>query len=443
MHKNFENMGIYDLRNYARSMGVNSPTTLKRDELISKINEIINGKQPEPKKNNKGRPPRHKNDENIMLDLILPDNLFQTSNEDRYKELENFSSYSSLKDVLSEHNSVSQTNVLFKGFYKEYSNEFSFVCFKGYLTDYYKENTIVLKELAVKYSLKDGDYVEGVANYYAEKGIMLACDITFINDIDVKNLNAREDIENILPCYATTKIKIPNEINYKLIDKISPITYGSRTIINIQNQNMKNEFMITFLDNLSIRNNLRTLFISIDDTPEDIGLIMFHCKDVEVCRLSALQTRAQYFEKVFTFITNCIRRLESHQDIAIVLNNTSKFIKAFAENLIITQNINQSSGNIVAVNKLKDIFNMSRNISDGSLTMVFVDAPEDLTESANCFINLMEKPYDKTNVFYDIKNSYNKNIEKILNEKDFELLNKFKENFDCKKAKELIENFLN
>lgn len=52
---NIENLGIYDLRNYARSVGVSSPTTKKREVLICEIYEILSGKKRIEKNNNKGR----------------------------------------------------------------------------------------------------------------------------------------------------------------------------------------------------------------------------------------------------------------------------------------------------------------------------------------------------------------------------------------------------
>ncbi len=442
MHKNFENMGIYDLRNYARIMGVNSPTTLKRAELIARINEIINGKQPEPKTNNKGRPPRHKKDDPFMLDLVLPDNLFKENNEDRYKSLPSEVVRFAYNGILSEGSHASATNILFKGFYKEYNKDFALVCFKGYFTNYSKENVVVLNELSQKYSLKDGDYIVGVANYIADKNVMLATDITYINDIDAKSVIDRIEFENILPCYATQILTLYSNVNYDLINKISPITKGSRTIFNIENDVRKNDLVVSLLDSLSIKNNLRTLLISIDDSPEDIGSIMMSCKDVEVCHLSTTQTREQYFEKVFTFISNCMRRLECKQEISIVFYDTKKFINAYAENLILTENLNESKANIVASNKLKDIFNLSRNTNNGNLTVIFVNAPDSFIENSNCYIKFMENPYQNTNVYLDLQNSFTKNIERIIDEKEYTSLQKFKQNFKKENVKELIENFL-
>lgn len=54
---NYKNLCIYELRKLAREIGVKSPTSLKRAELIEKINAIETGKElPFIKKTNKGRP---------------------------------------------------------------------------------------------------------------------------------------------------------------------------------------------------------------------------------------------------------------------------------------------------------------------------------------------------------------------------------------------------
>lgn len=50
---------IFELRTLARNMGVNSPTTYKKEELINKMLKIINGdEKPEVPKSRAGRPPK-------------------------------------------------------------------------------------------------------------------------------------------------------------------------------------------------------------------------------------------------------------------------------------------------------------------------------------------------------------------------------------------------
>lgn len=54
-----ESLGIFDLRNYARLLGVKSPTQLKRPELLKQISEgKSNGAMPDATRPRKGRTPK-------------------------------------------------------------------------------------------------------------------------------------------------------------------------------------------------------------------------------------------------------------------------------------------------------------------------------------------------------------------------------------------------
>lgn len=57
----YSQLTIYELRNYARQVGVASPTKLKRNQLISQIEDLRLGlKVPEKKKTKRGRPVKNK-----------------------------------------------------------------------------------------------------------------------------------------------------------------------------------------------------------------------------------------------------------------------------------------------------------------------------------------------------------------------------------------------
>lgn len=58
---NFENYTIYELRNYARQIGVKSPTTKKRQDLLCEIEKINNGEIIPFTNNKKGRPCKNVN----------------------------------------------------------------------------------------------------------------------------------------------------------------------------------------------------------------------------------------------------------------------------------------------------------------------------------------------------------------------------------------------
>ncbi|HAJ77806.1 MAG TPA: hypothetical protein DCO89_01905 [Clostridiales bacterium] len=439
MEKNYENMGIYDLRNYARVMGVHSPTTLKRAELIEKINEIINGKTPDAKKTNKGRPPRHKAGSEFVLDFVLPNKLFENQSEGRYANFLSDNERTILKNILSESNSVSNDNILFKGYFKAQNENYGFACFKGYLTKYYKENTIILSELFNKYCLKDGDYLVGVAKYIPEKNILLATEINYINDTSVSNEIARLNYESIMPKYPTTKLLFSNNYDFEIASKFFPMAKGSRVCINMANEFKKLEYVKCLLNSFAKLNNLRTILVSIDDSPEDIGSIIMNCPDIEVCMLSANQTREQFFEAVENYISNCKNRLEFKQDVAVVFYSANKFISSYAQSLIISQNLSENTADILAINKVKDIFNLSRGLNFGSLTMVVFDAPKNVVECANCYLQLNNLPYENTQVYLDFNSSFTKNADKILSEAEYKRRQELLNDFDVSKVKDILK----
>ena len=66
-------LGIYELRTIARQIGVYSPTTLKKGEIIEKIQNIITGKEkPSDKKSKQGRPAKGITKLNDIMDIFIP-----------------------------------------------------------------------------------------------------------------------------------------------------------------------------------------------------------------------------------------------------------------------------------------------------------------------------------------------------------------------------------
>lgn len=76
------NMNIHELRNFARSIGVNSPTLLKKEDLIQEIKAVQDGEKPTLPRTRRGRPPKAKK---VSQKKIVEDNVIQEdySVEDR------------------------------------------------------------------------------------------------------------------------------------------------------------------------------------------------------------------------------------------------------------------------------------------------------------------------------------------------------------------------
>ena len=385
MEKDLESLGIYDLRNYARAMGVQSPTTLKRAELIAKINQIIEGVIPNNNSTKKGRPPKHSATDSYVIDLILQNHKIDEPVAGRDNLHNNINTY--FKNTFFENNvDVLANNVIFKGFFENTNSEYGVVYFKGYQTQYAKENTFVLRPLIEKHNLKTGDYIEGVAKYIAQKNIMLATEINYVNDLPADK-NNRTPFENLVPQYQTKKIKFDADNSlFGEIEKKYPIYEGARAVFDVEKSKIK--IVSEVLKSLSQNNEIRTLLVSIDDSPEDIGSIIVNYPDVEVCQLKGLQNRENFFKQFKMYLNNCVNRFEFGQKVAIVFYNAQNFENALKENIIVSKDISENSAKVLAANEMKDVLNLARYCYDASLTIIAFDLDEDLAKFANNYIKI-------------------------------------------------------
>ncbi len=428
MNKDFENMGIYDLRNYARIVGVKAPTTLKRDELIEKINQILEGNAPKYEITKKGRPPRHKANDEFMLDIMLPSNLFVPLNLDyKYKTISSSSTEKIQQGVFCESSNVQDNdNLVFSGYLDNYSLEYGIVYFKGFLSEHARENIFIEKTLIDKYCLKRGDHLVGKAKYIPSKNLYIATVIDTINNKLFSNNISRKNFEEIHASYPTEIIELykENYINFEIINKVCPIAKGSRVAVNSKKENQKNTFVLDLLKNFQ-SNGIRSTIISIGDSPEDIYNLIKNLNNIEVIEQLPSQKREEFLNKVDLAIQNNCNRLEYSQNVAIVFYNVNNLLNAMAQSYILEQGLSEIQAKIVAENKFLDIFNLAKTTENGSLTIVCFDTNENISNVANCMWVFKQIPYKNTDITLDLKKSYTKNYDKIFREEYIKKLNDF------------------
>lgn len=423
----FDKMGIYDLRNYARTIGVHSPTKLKRDELIANIKAILQGLQePEKQKISRGRPPKHKMDEDFMLDSIIPNNLFST-NDARYKPFyQSRLTRQYAQDMLFERTNV-QNNVEFDGYFERVDENYGFVHKNGYMTSYSKENIVILKDMIEQFNLTNGDFVCGACKLISAKNIMLATNILSINENSPCNQITKTP-------FASLKVKYPSlSINFckynksesaKLIDKISPIALGERVVVNA-NQQLPIDFYVSLLDSLLAKCQ-KVLFVSIDDVLEEVCQVEYKCPNAEFCIYDTDMTIGQFFQRIDTILQNYAHRLEIGQDVAVVFYNFANLQKNIKNFAILKDKLTIEEAQIYMQNKSKDFFKMARETESSSMTVVaFNVQDEQCLQIANCQIF---GTYDvKQNKFeLDTEKSFSNYSQTILSPKDYQALCDFK-----------------
>ncbi len=416
MSKNFENMGIYDLRNYARAIGVKSPTTLKRNELIEKINGIIEGVVPKSAVSKKGRPPRHKINDDYLYEMFVADNLFLES-EELINSNANISSYAVSPEFSFCENVVNDNNILdFSGYYANYSADLGVVYYHGYMTKYSSENIFVNKSLFAETNLKEGDFVQGKAKYLSQKNIYVATEIEFVNDKTVSLSNERKDFEQIPANYPSVAINfdaVSNIFDFDIIRRAFPIAKGARVVINGLCESRKEKFLTNLFKALDL-NNIVTTLVSSGDSPEDIYSFVSKFPKLKVVEQTSNLTTEQFIDKLELITKNNCNRVEFGQDTAIVFYNTKNLHKELCDGFILKNNVSELQANIMATNKLKGIFNLAKCDENASLTMIFIDCDDELLNLSNCKLIFKNQAYSNTDLYVDVENSRTKNIEKIF-----------------------------
>ena len=182
-----DKLGIYDLRSLARKVGVNSPTSKKKEKLIEEIKSIQNGSQ-KPIFNNK-----------FGILFIVSD--FMVGGDNELKEL-----IAMPKDdrliVLNQDFDVS--NMLLS----QANTEVNGILRKTEQGNYYMLNDLKLgtkiyvifeQELVEKYNMIVGDIVYGMAQVYESKNYAKMTEVIKINNIYAHENIPDTDITFVIP----------------------------------------------------------------------------------------------------------------------------------------------------------------------------------------------------------------------------------------------------
>ena len=441
---NFENLGIYDLRNYARSLGVVSPTKLKRSELIDKITAIIQGEKPEEKKTNKGRPPKHKITEQSKLEYILPNNLFEVWNETKYQNNDKIELNFSSATLTCKNSGTTTSNILYSGYYKPFNANFGFILKEAYMSKYYKDNVVILNELVRQNNLKEGDFVTGACDYLESKNLMVASSVLTVNGSN-QIKKERKDFFDLKIVKPNEILSVSNDclIDLTVIDKVCPLIKGTRAVLNFDDKDRTKEIIINILNKLNERDNMLTLLICIDDMMEDIIEIAGMCPKTDIMLYRCEMDRQKYFDSLKLKIQYYYRLAEEGKDVVIMSYNTDNLKNNIAGNAVLRDDLSPNSAVVYADNQLKDMFCSARNLNEGSLTMVCVNSQNtDFSGMIRTKIHFNEQKYEDTDVHVNLLESYTRNLKEVFSTEDFNKYKCFRNNLSQDNLVESLDEYL-
>lgn len=173
-----EKLGIYELRSLARSMGVQSPTSKKREDLISAIKDIQSGKL-KPKFNNYGRPVKKLSSQDELLSKLIINGDKELESKIKQQQEDDSDYIVFQQNFDKDDNPLNYNLIKIKGFVRktEKGSYYALNCLKLSVKTY-----VIIEEAQVnKYNLIEGDLIEGSAYMHQSKGYAKLNNIQFIN----------------------------------------------------------------------------------------------------------------------------------------------------------------------------------------------------------------------------------------------------------------------
>lgn len=407
------------IRELGRQIGVKSPTSKTKDELIADILAIQNGKkEPENRKNN-GAPlkalkvdlsdflaeecrkefeephssAKSDNDKKVAVPLSDNEKIKKepTSNERISKKC--LSGGVCHKDIPEQttnpedeeynvprnnkvlfRDSLSEGNFTVEGVLEQHTSGYGFLRASNYENS--SNDAYVSLQNIRKYNLRRGDKVKCVAKRIRENDSPALQEVISINDLDPKVFLRRADFDALLPCYPTRRLRLEskdseNDIAIRCIDLFAPLGMGQRGLIVAPPKTGKTTLLKKIAQSLEKNyRDLKLIILLIDERPEEVT-DMKRSVSGEVV-FSTFDENPEHHVRAAELVINRAKRLvEVGQNVVILMDSITRLARAY-NNTIESSGKTLSGGlDPAAMYGPKRFFGAARNIEDGgSLTIL-------------------------------------------------------------------------
>ena len=366
-------MTVFQLREVAREIGVSSPTSKKKEEIIAQYRGIAEG-EIQPTRSTRGRRPVNK-----PRDLDGADNNAesrpQTKDEDsnvrRRKDRDNAQNGSQNniqneepQDELEEKHGVLDIHSDGYGFLRAENCEYG------------NKDTYVSAKLIKSMGLRAGDKVVGKARRNAENKPPALVSVDEVNGNPPDNLRSRPNFDNLVPIYPDERLRLElktgkSDFAIRCIDLIAPIGKGQRAMIVSPPKAGKTTLLKKIANSISVNYPDVLLFVLlVDERPEEVT-DMQRSINGEVIYSTFDETPEHHCKSAELLIERAKRNVELGKDVVIIMDSLTRLARAY--NITIPPTGRTLSGGIDpgALHSPKRFFGSARNIENGgSLTII-------------------------------------------------------------------------
>ena len=329
-----ENKTVSELRLFAKDLGIDNVSKLKKSELIEAITS-------------------HKDTNDIVKENI----------ENSDIELDNNKRY----------NLTSENDQYVEGILELLPDGYGFLRGDNYLST--AKDVYVSPVQIKRFKLDTGDRIKGIKRTPKEGERFPA--LIYVGEVNgehPENAMKRKKFDELIPIYPNKKLKLEttsNEYTMRLMDLISPIGKGQRGMIVAPPKAGKTTILKKIANSITANNpEVNLIVLLIDERPEEVTDMKRSIKGDVI--YSTFDEQPEHHVKVAEMVLERAKRLtEQHKDVVILLDSITRLARAY--NLVIPSSGKTLSGGFdpSALHKPKRFFGAARNTENaGSLTIL-------------------------------------------------------------------------
>ena len=407
-----DNMGIHEIRTFAREIGVPHPTSLKKQEMIDCIMDIKDGKLEPQKAKKAGRPPKVAPDVSVV---VAPAAEAPAKEGEESKEGEKPLSKDGFRTYIpmAQRGSVFATRKRYAGDWREEKG--ADVVFEKkqpsgevfaegedkknllgcevrsgileILPDGYgflrannfrnsSKDSYVPTQRIKRSGLRPGDYVTAYCRATSEGKPPAVEAIIEVNHKKVEYAFNRPRFDDLTPIFPNERLRLEipdkrNELAARAIDLIAPIGKGQRAMVVSPPKAGKTTLLKMIANSISQNSpEVKLMVLLIDERPEEVTDMQRSIKGEVI--YSTFDEESDNHIKVAELVLNRAKRLvEEGADVVILLDSLTRMARA--NNVIVPSSGKTLSGGVDPVSLYfpKRFFGAARNIENGgSLTII-------------------------------------------------------------------------
>lgn len=354
---------LSSIRELGRQIGVRSPSSLPKDELIDQIIRIQKGELSPVTASKRGAPPK------IRVDIS---HFFREKTEERAEPKPDaqrgYRYRRQVPPIVRDHDALEIEGVL-----EQHVSGYGFLRVNNYENS--KDDCYVSLQSIRQYNLRRGDKVRALARPNNE-GAPALQQVLAINDCDPEVFRNRANFDDLVPYYPTERLKLEREdmegdAAIRCVDLFCPVGKGQRGLIVAPPKTGKTTILKKIAQSIEKNHpEVKLFLLLIDERPEEVTDMKRSIQGVVV--YSTFDEDPLHHIRAAELVLNRSKRLvEVGKDVVILMDSITRLARAY--NVTVNSSGKLLSGGLdpAALPGAKRIIGSARNIENGgSLTIL-------------------------------------------------------------------------